>query len=93
MKRLLLALWCASCARDLAVPPLSQRPVITSFAPLSAYADTFITIQGKNFAPVPSNNVVQFLNATSRGDHFSATRRDSTCTCRCRTLDEFQTFQ
>lgn len=72
MKRLLLLLCCASCARELTLPPLAQRPVVTSFSPLAAYADALLTIQGANFDPVAANNVVQFTVSSARAYDFDA---------------------
>ena len=63
---------CISCARDLAVPLASERPVITSFSPLVAFSDAELTIVGKNFDPVAANNIVQFAATTARADHFDA---------------------
>src|SRR4051794_35798451 len=61
-----------ACARELAVPPPSQRPVITSYSPTSAYENAVLTIAGKNFDPVAANNTVQFTAKSARAYDFDA---------------------
>lgn len=66
-----LCLCALACTRDLAVPPLSEKPVVTSFSPTQAFAQATLTIKGKNFDPVAANNVVQFYASSTHADSFS----------------------
>lgn len=61
-----LLLAALGCARDFAVPAPAQRPVITSYAPTSAFSQAILTIKGQNFDPVAANNVVQFEGSATR---------------------------
>ncbi|MGZ6142802.1 MAG: IPT/TIG domain-containing protein, partial [Myxococcales bacterium] len=60
------------CARDLSVPNPLNRPVITSFSPTSAFAQAELTIKGKNFDPVATNNLVQFVAKSVRAHDMTA---------------------
>ncbi len=61
-----------ACTRDFSVPAPSTRPVLASFAPTSAFAESVLTIHGINFDPSATDNLVQFANKNARAYGFDA---------------------
>ena len=56
----LMALAALGCARDLALPPASGAPIVSSFAPPHGFAGATVTLEGRGLGASPSAVEVRF---------------------------------